>query len=155
MAISKKKKFGVAGGVAALALTGGVAFAYWTSTGEDTDTATTGSENAWTVTINTASISNGTLTPDGPTDNITFTAKNDETGTKRATGAVATVDAVTPNASGPCTAADFAITGTTITTADVAAGGSATGSFNVQLINRNANQDGCKGATVTYKVVVN
>ena len=158
MARLTKKKYAIIGGVSVVALTGGIAFAYWTSTGSDTDTATTGNENSWTVLINTASISNGTLTPGGATDNITFSVTNNDTGTKQIQGVVATVDSVVPgNALSTCDASDFSITGATVPTGvDVAGGGgSVNGSFNVQMINKtSANQDGCKGATVTYKVAV-
>lgn len=150
-----KKKYAFAAGVGAVAITAGAAFAYWTSTGEDTATGTTGNENAWTVQIDDASIASGLLTPDGPTDNITFSVTNNETGTKQieAGQLSVTVDSVSP---GACPAADFAITNATVPTGvDVAAGGSVNGSFDVQLTNTNVNQDACKGAAVTYKVAIN
>jgi hypothetical protein len=150
-----KKKYAVAAGVGAAALTVSAAFAYWTSTGEDTATATTGNENAWTVQIDDSSISNGALTPDGPTDNVLFTVTNNETGTKQieAGQLSVTVDSVSP---ATCAAADFAITNATVPTGvNVAGGGgSVNGSFDVQLTNTNVNQNDCKGATVTYKVAI-
>ena len=46
-----RKKAAVVGGVTAVVVTGGVAFAYWTSTGEGTGTATTGTSSAWEVSV--------------------------------------------------------------------------------------------------------
>ncbi|KRA37524.1 MULTISPECIES: hypothetical protein [unclassified Nocardioides] len=152
MAISKKKKFAVAGGVGALVITASAAFAYWTSTGSDDATAQVADENSWTVLIDDATIGDGTtLTPDGDTDTISFTISNDEEGTKQITGVSASV-AVT--AAG-CSDADFAITNLTdLVGDDVAGGGSVGGTFDVQMIDTGANQDGCKGATLTYTVDV-
>ncbi|MFC7503562.1 hypothetical protein ACOACQ_02190 [Nocardioides sp. CPCC 206347] len=153
MAIAKKKKFAVAGGVGALVITAGAAFAYWTSNGSDDATAQVADENAWTVLIDDASIGDtGTLTPDGDIDNVTFTISNDEEGTKQITAVTATV---ATTAAG-CSDADFAITNLTdLVGDDVAGGGSVSGSFDIQMIDTGSNQDGCKGATLTYTVDVN
>lgn len=155
MALSKKKKITVAGGIGALVITGGAAFAYWTSTGSDDATADVADENTWTVLIDDATIGDGTtLTPEGDVDTIDFTVSNDEEGTKQITAASASITDVT--ASGACSAADFEISNvTTLAGTDVAGGGSVDGSFDVQMIDTGVNQDGCKGASLTYTVSVN
>ncbi|WP_182380271.1 hypothetical protein [Nocardioides sp. WS12] len=154
MAISKKKKFAVAGGVGALVITASAAFAYWTSTGSDDTTASVANEGEWTVLIDDATVGDGTtLTPDGDIDTISFAVDNDEEGTKQITGT--TVEITDVDATGTCSAADFAITDITSNAGvDVAAGGSVPGSFKVQMIDTGVNQDGCKGATLTYTVTV-
>lgn len=151
MAISKKKKFAVAGGIGALIITGGAAFAFWTSTGTASTDATVGDEGAWTVTIDSATVANGLLTPGGDTDNIEFNIANDESGAKQITAV--NVSVVTDVAT--CLAADFDITNVTnLAGADVAAGSSVDGSFDVTMLNSSINQDDCKGATLTYTVNV-
>src|SRR5690349_3034639 len=89
MAMSKKKKFAAAGAAAALVLTGGIAFAYWTSTGTGTGSATTGTDTPWDVQV--ADTTNADLTPDGPTETVAFTVQNDGTGVQSFSSAVPSV----------------------------------------------------------------
>jgi hypothetical protein len=142
-----KKKYLVAGTAVAVVATGGIAFAYWTSTGSGSGSATTGTSTAWQVTVDSTTL--GDLTPGGPTDTVSFHVKNTNTGVQNLQGAVASV---TGTSNGGCTAADFSVSPTTIATGDVAAGATVDGTFTIQMINRAANQDACKGVTVNLKV---
>lgn len=144
--ISRKKAV-VLGGVTAVVLTGGVAFAYWTSTGEGTGTATTGTSTDWVVTVDDVSLAD--LTPDGPTDTVTFHVTNDNSGVQRLQSTVASV---TGTSDPGCTAADFDVSATTIAYGDIAAGDTVDGTFTIQMVDTGANQDACKGVTVDLKV---
>ena len=144
--ISRKKAV-VLGGVTAVVLTGGVAFAYWTSTGEGTGTASTGTSTDWVVTVDDVSLAD--LTPDGPTDTVTFHVTNDNSGVQRLQSTVASV---TGTSDPGCTAADFDVSATTIAYGDIAAGDTVDGTFTIQMVDTGANQDACKGVTVDLKV---
>lgn len=141
-----KKKAAVVGGVTAVVVTGGVAFAYWTSTGEGTGTATTGTSTAWEVTVDNSTPG---LTPGGPSATVSFHVKNNNSGVQNLQGAVATVEGT----SNPgCTDADFSITSLSVPTGDVASGATVDGTFVISMINRAVNQDDCKGVSIDLKV---
>ncbi|TQK71392.1 hypothetical protein [Nocardioides sp. SLBN-35] len=144
--ISRKKAV-VLGGVTAVVLTGGVAFAYWTSTGEGTGTASTGTSTDWVVTVDDVSLAD--LTPDGPTDTVTFHVTNDNSGVQQLQNTVASV---TGTSDPDCTAADFDVSATTIAYGDIAAGDTVDGTFTIQMVDTGVNQDACKGVTVDLKV---
>jgi hypothetical protein len=145
-----KKKYGVIAGITALLLVvGGIAYAYWTSAGTGTGTATTGTDGGWTVVVD--SVDNEDLSPNGPTQTIDFHATNAGTGVQSVTGAVASV---TGTSNGGCTATDFEITNTTVTTGSVNPGDTVDGSFDLQMVDTGSNQDACKGVTVNLKVDV-
>jgi hypothetical protein len=148
MALSKKKKYVVAGTAVAVIATGGIAFAYWTSAGTGTGTATTGDSTAFTVTVNDSPTG---LTPGGPTSTVSFTVANPSTGHQNVSGAVASV---TGTSNAGCDATDFAITATTVATGDLGPGATTNGSFKIQMIDKTVSQDACKNATVNLKVDV-
>ncbi|TWG92003.1 hypothetical protein L615_007500000130 [Nocardioides sp. J9] len=144
-----KKKAAVVGGTVAVLVTGGVAFAYWTSTGTGTGSAEVGTSLDWTVEIDAVS---GTLAPGSGPVEVDFHVTNESDGVQNLQGAVATVvDTSDPG----CTAADFAISNTSVTTGDVASSGTVDGTFELEMLNRAVNQDACKGATVNLQVSVN
>lgn len=142
-----RKKAAVVGGVTAVVLTGGVAFAYWTSTGSGTGSATTGTSSPWTVTVEDVAL--GDLTPGGPTDTVSFSVKNENSGVQRLVGTVASV---TGTSNPGCTAADFDVSTTSITYGDVASGATVNGTFTIQMVDTGVNQDACKGVTVDLEV---
>lgn len=142
-----KKKAAVVGGVSAALVTGGVAFAYWTSDGTGTGSVTTGDSVAWEVTVDSTDLAG--LTPGGPGETVSFHVKNNNTGVQALQNTVATV--VDTSDSG-CTDADFDVSATTITYGDVAAGDTVDGTFEITMINRAANQDACKDVTVNLEV---
>lgn len=142
-----KKKYLAAGTAVAVVATGGIAFAYWTSTGSGNGSATTGTDTPWVVTVDDVNLAD--LTPNGPTDTVGFTVKNDGSGVQRLNAAAASV---TGTSNPGCTAADFSVSPTTITTQDVAAGATVSGSFTIQMVDTGSNQDACKGVTVDLAV---
>lgn len=139
----------------------GVAFGWWTSSGNGSGAASTGTSSLFTVTAD--SVTTGTLTPGGPTQTVGWTVHNPSTGNQH----VASVSVKIANADGSpwsvtvggltCNANDFQI-------ADAAAGAAKTfspdadlapnsasstaddltGSVTVAMVNRNANQDACQ-----------
>lgn len=147
MARMTKKKYVVLAGAGALALTGGAAFAFWTSTGSGTGSATTGTSSAWVVTIDSTALAD--LTPGGPTESVTFHVKNANSGAQSLQNAAASV---TGTSNSGCTAADFAVGTPAITYGEIASSATVNGTFTLQMIDRAANQDACKGVTVSLKV---
>jgi hypothetical protein len=145
-----KKQYLVAG-VAAAAVIGlgtGTAIAYWSSTGTGNGTATTGTSSGFVVTL-----SNPTglaLTPGGPSDSVAFTVNNPSSGDQNYSSAVATVTGT--NKTG-CDASNYTTSNLITTYSDLSGGGTANGSFSVQMIESASNQDACQGATVNLQVV--
>jgi archaellum component FlaG (FlaF/FlaG flagellin family) len=156
MRIKKRYMLGVAAAAVAVAVGAGVAVAYWTDSGSGSSTATTGTSTNFQVTV-TPTAGNAALTPGGPTDAYTFTVKNNGTGNQNVSAVTVTVansDGTTWTSVAGCSAADYQISGATVTGADLAAGASTTGSFSVQMKDGAGNQNGCKGATVPLYVSV-
>jgi hypothetical protein len=174
MQINKKRAAAVIGATAVGLAGAGVAFAYWTSTGQGSGSATTGSSTAFTVTADT--VTAGGLTPGGPSDTIHYTVHNGGSGVERLsqiTVQVANLTGTSPTASPSpfsstdtasdpaCTKSDFSISGagagntyTIDSTVDsnlpkqLAAGGEYSGSVTLQMVNAATNQNSCQGVTV-------
>ncbi len=158
--------------VAAAAAIG--AYAYFTSTGHGTGSATVGSATNWTV-GETGSPSGGPLYPDtgtypaGPFSGAhvqtdTYTVTNGGSGSQN----LANVAISVANANGSawsaqadlskpaCTAADFSVGGQaagatwndTTLAQDFAAGDSHSSTVTVEMVDNGANQDNCQGVTV-------
>jgi len=145
-----KKTYIIAGAAAAaIAVGGGAAYAFWTNSGSGDGSATTDHTNQFLVTVD--NLTNGDLSPNGPSDHVTFTVKNVDSGAESIASAVATVSGT--NKVG-CTSADFNITGTTVTTGTIASGATVNGSFDIQMIDTGVNQDACQNATVNLHVAV-
>lgn len=142
-----KKRYAIVAGIGAVALTAGAAFAYWTSTGSGTGSATTDSSTAWAVTIDSTNLQD--LSPGGPTETINFHVKNNNSGVQ---SLASTTASVTGTSNAGCTATDFAVGTTSITYGSVASGATVNGTFTLQMIDTGANQDACKGVTVNLKV---
>ena len=130
----------------ALLVVGGVAFAYWTTTGSGTGTAAAGDSSPVTVTqTNTVT----GLYPNGPAQAIDLNVANSNASAQRLATVAVTVSS-TSNAG--CTAADFTVTNATIN-AEVPSGstnaylGSATGAT-IKMINASTSQDLCKNVTI-------
>lgn len=142
-----KKKYLVAGTAVAVIASGGIAFAYWTSTGSGTGSATTGTSSAWEVTVDDVNLAD--LTPGGPADTVGFSVKNNNSGVQ---SLASTTASVTGTSNPGCTAADFEVSATTITYGSVASGATVNGTFTVKMIDTGVNQDACKGVTVNLAV---
>ena len=143
-AVSRKKKVVVL--AAAMVGIGGAAFAYWTTTGDGTGEAATGTTVA--VTVNQTSTVTG-LRPGGTAQALSGNFDNPNAGPVYI-GAVSAL--VTGTDKVGCDATDYTVAGTATVNAQVAAG-NGVGSWSGLTIAFNnkpaANQDACKGATVS------
>lgn len=143
-----KKQYAAAGAAAVIVLGGaGVAFAYWTSTGFGTGTASTDTAKNWTVAIDSTDLKD--LSPAGPTETVTFHVTNPGSGVQHLNNTSASV--VSTSDAG-CTAADFAVGTTAITYGDVAAGTTVNGTFTLQMKDTGVNQNACQNVTVNLRV---
>jgi len=128
---------------------GGVAFAYWTSSGSGTGSATTGVSVALTITAGTPV---GVISPGGAGQTVQFTVTNPGPGVQSlaaVTVAIATAPGVPWVPPTGCLLADYTAA---ITTApvpgEIAVNGTKTGTATVTLANTGVNQNACQGATV-------
>ena len=149
MRLNKKLVAAGVGTALALAL-GGVALAYWTTTGAGTGNATNASSSG-TVLLH-ASYADG-LTP-GASETVAYTADN-------AGSSSLYVGTITPTVSidaahSTCLASDFVIN-PTVSNVTLAAGASnvSVGTGNILFKDTALNQDGCKGAVVTLTLASN
>jgi len=143
----KLSKKSVAVATTALVLVGGgAAYAYWTTTGSGTGTAAAGAD-ANAVTVNQTSLVTG-LVPGGAPVALSGNFDNANSGSVHVASVSATVVDTTNSG---CTAADFAIAGTSTVSAEIPPG-TGTGSWSgltVRMLDRTGvNQDACKGVTV-------
>ena len=142
-----KRRFAlVATTVAAMLVGGGVAVAYWTTTGTGTGSAATGTSSAFTITQDST---NAGLTPGGAAQNLNFTINNTGTSPQYVAGVAISI---TGTSSASCAASNFAVTQPTITAGNIPTGptaylGSTTGA-SIQLVETGTNQDACKNVTV-------
>ncbi|MEP7192745.1 MAG: hypothetical protein ABI903_07755 [Actinomycetota bacterium] len=133
---------------------GGAAFAYWTTSGSGSGTATTGTNNP--VTINQTTVIPG-MYPGQAAVTLAGTFNNSNPGNAYVTAVTAPSYAIdAAHVTAGCTVAqgNYVLGGTaTITGNDVAPGTPAVGSswtgLTIQMVNLGTNQDACKGATVT------
>jgi hypothetical protein len=155
------KKAAVIGGTVLALTAGGVAYAYWTTTGEGTGTAGTRAGNDAALTVTQVS----ELAPMYPGDNaqgVNFTVKNEgsEYYKAQAVHGYITVAEAADAPAGECTATDYLFNGVsgadidnqellTFVAKDLAPGGTQGGSTTIKFNNTGENQDACKGAVVT------
>ncbi len=142
--------------VAAVAAFG--AYAYFTSTGSGTGTATVGTANNWVVAVSAPT--GGPLYPGHGAEDFTYTVTNPAGGGNQELNQV-TLRIANANGSawnsGACTKNDFSIEagtpGNTITQTyggasnDVSPGDSRPGDFEVTMVDTGAPQDDCQGVT--------
>lgn len=151
MKITRKKSLVV--GIVAASLLGGSALAYWTTTGSGSGNATVGNSNG---TISLTAIVAGPAIVPGEARGVTFTASNG--GSSNLYVGDITLASVTVDSShSACAVADFTMANVTSNT-NVLAGASSvpiTGLGSLVFANTVANQDPCKGATVTLHVTSN
>jgi hypothetical protein len=152
--ISRTKKIIAAGATVALTLgIAGTAFAYFTSTGNGTGSATVGSAGAWTVVAGTAT---GTMYPGAGTSIVPFTVTNAGSGAQ----AYTTLTPGVASSGGNITQGGTPVTGCLSTwfvpvlgTPSVAAGvsiaggGNFTVSVSVTMTDSLTNQNVCQGKT--------
>jgi hypothetical protein len=141
----------VAASVAAVA-----GYAYWTSAGTGTGSATVGTSGAWLVTSQAPV--GPALVPGGPAQTVQYTVQNTGTGDQVLGGVTVSVAGAggSPWSSGSCSPADFSVSGQpagaslfhTALAQTFGPGGSSSASVTVRLVETGANQNDCKGVTV-------
>jgi hypothetical protein len=167
MSSNKKRLAFISGSLAVALVGGGLAIAYWTTTGTGTGAGAVGTSTAVTVTQD-STVSG--LVPGGPADDLDFTINNGGTGPQTINSVAVSVSQVTKAVGAPagdCTAADFTVTqpniggavalavGDTAFTSGNGSGGPANTGAKVSMVNDLVNnQDGCKGATLEFTYTV-
>jgi hypothetical protein len=156
---STRAKLVAAGAVVMTALGGGVAFAYWSTTGSGTGTGSTSSgASSLTVTQTTAPTD---LAPGVAAEPISGTVKNTATNNayvSTVTVSIASVAKAAGAAAGTCDATDYTLSNPAMTVnTDLTPGQTitftgATLGFNDKTT---SNQDACKGATVNLAYSTN
>lgn len=163
---SNRKRLAVVSSTLAVVLVGGgLAIAYWTTTGSGSGAGAVGTSTTVTVTQDSTVAD---LVPGGPADVLDFTINNPGAGPQTINSVVVSISNVARagGAVGACTAADFdvvqpdlngsvelAIGDNAFTAGDGSGGPDDTGA-KVSMLNSGSNQDGCKGATLTFSYVV-
>lgn len=153
------KRVAIVGATTGALLGGGVAFAYWTTSGGGTGTAGTaaGESNKLAFAQNTLK----NMYPGDSSQDLTVTVTNNGTSTAYVAGVKAylTTDKV------GCTGSDYTLGGATApstadtaadlrwTAADLAVGSSADATSTIQFNDTDANQNACQGATVTINYI--
>lgn len=130
-------------------LGGGAAYAYWTSTGIGSGSATTGTSEDFVVSSSAAT--GGPLTPGGPSQTVGFTVTNPGTGSQNLSLVVVTVgnpDGTAWTLVPGCSATDYTVGTPVISYGEIAPSGLATGTVTITMDDDPVNQDGCKDATV-------
>lgn len=145
-------------GAAALGLiSGGAAFAFWTSGGSGTGSASTGDVSPLTV-VQTSTITG--LAPGLPAQTLSGTFTNPNSGPVYVSTVTASIASVTKAGGAPagtCDATDYTLSNAAMTVnAEVLADDSSTWSGATIAFNNKAssNQDACKGATVNLSYTV-
>jgi hypothetical protein len=147
-----KKIAVVAAAAAVVAIGAGTAYAYWTTTGSGTGSATNASSNG-TIVLH-ASFANG-LTP-GANETVTYTADNGGSSSLYVGTITPTVSLDAASVTAGCLVGDFTIAPTTSnTTVPAHASAYSVGTGTLAFADTAANQDGCKGATVTLTLASN
>lgn len=147
----------IAVGTAGAVAVSGIAFAYWTSTGSGSGNA--GSETTVPVTVNQTSAIT-TLAPGVAPVTLSGNFDNPNNATVRVGTVLVSVGSVTKAVGAPagtCDATDYSVTDATPTNAEIAKGngvGSWTGATVAFNNKAGANQDACKGATVSLTYTV-
>jgi hypothetical protein len=135
----------------------GVAVAYWTGGGSGTGTAMTGTSTA--LSVNQLSDLTAMYPGDSP-QTLSGDFDNTSSGPIHVTSVVVSIAGVTRDGDPVegCSAADYTVTGATMSAVQDVAVGSGVGSWSgatIQFNDTSANQDACQGATVdlAYQIV--
>lgn len=152
---SRRAKIVVAGSVALATIGGGVAFAYWSSTGSGTGTAGTSTGASSLVITQTSAPTD--LAPGVAAEPVTGTIKNNAANSAHVNTVTVAIGSIS-NAQGTCGASDYTLTNAQVTVnTDIAPGATVNFSGTTLGFNDdpNTNQDGCKGATVNLTYTAN
>ena len=137
-------------------------YAYWTSSGSGSGSATVGTDTPWQVDVDAAT--GGPLTPGGPLQTVGYTVTNNSTGNQYLAGvtvSVANADGSAWDGPGTCSAADFSVNGAaagapydhTALAQTFGPGGSSSASVTVRMVDTGVNQNDCRLATVPLRLV--
>ena len=142
---------------AVLLIAAGGAYAYWTTTGSGTGSATNGTSVG--ITINQTSTITG-LYPGGPAVALSGNFDNTNSGAVYVGTVTATLVDVTGGSGGTpaCTTADYTLASPAATVNADIASGNGVGAWSgptIQLKNLATNQDACKNATVNLAYTSN
>lgn len=145
--------------VGAVLLTGGVAFAFWSSTGTGSGAAAVGTA-AGSLTVVQSGTAPSDLRPGGTPQDVTVTVTNSSGTAIGFTDVTVTIDDVVEDASvtGTCSPLDFAIVDNASYSGEVLDAGGDSTTFvaaTLQLTETGVNQDACKGADVSLSLVAN
>lgn len=157
MRIPTKKVAAIAAGAVVLS-TAGVAYAYWTTSGSGTGSASTTAGTPNVTVSQTAAPSN--LAPGVNAGGITVTVKNNADNNAYVTQVVASIASVTKADGAPagtCAAGDYTLSNATMTNGAGDLAKDATATFSGATLgfnNKTTNQDACKGATVNLSYAV-
>ena len=149
MKFTRKRAAAIATGAALTFIVGGVAFAYWSTTGSGTGSAATGTVVGVTIQATSAPVTG--LYPGGPAQNVSGNFDNPNDGSVYIKQVTVAVDpAWSAGTTLPCTAADFTVTQPSANNAEIAkgAGVGAWGTATIKMNNLSTNQDSCKSVTV-------
>jgi hypothetical protein len=165
--LKSKKGIALLAVVAVAAISAVGAYAYFTSTGTGSGSATVGTSTAWQVTTDAAT--GGPLTPGGASttyEAVAYRVKNNSTGHQNLANVnvkVANADGTAWTAVAGCSASDFQLSidggstwgaaGASVNDTALAgnlapSGVTSDGTITIRMIDSGSNQDGCKNATV-------
>jgi hypothetical protein len=151
----KNKIVALAAAVALTGVGGGVAIAYWTTSGAGSGTAATGTNAAITV-VQTSVVSG--LEPGGAAQPLSGNFTNGNTSPVYVTDVVASIASVTKGGAVAvgCDASDYTIVNPVMAVGHEVASGTGDSWSGATIVFNNksdANQDACKGATVNLSYV--
>ena len=153
--LSRKKRIAAIGLVGVvIAGGGGAAYAYWTSGGDGSGTAATGTSTDFAVAMQPST--GAVMTPGNGTQTAHFSVTNTSAGAQtlsQVVVSVANADGSPWTAVPGCSAADYAVapvvyTGGVVMPDDIAAGDVVTGTAAVTMNNLGTDQNACKGVPV-------
>jgi hypothetical protein len=154
---TKKSKIALI--AAALVLvSGGVAFAYWTTGGSGTGTASTGSGVSNITAVQTSTVS--AMSPGDAAQTLSGNFTNTNSGPVYVTSVTASIASVTKAGGAPagtCDATDYTLANAVMTVNSEIPAGTAQGAWSgatIKFNNKVTNQDACKGATVNLAYAI-
>jgi hypothetical protein len=147
---SRKRRALVALGAAGTVVAVGVAFAYFTTTGSGTGSATGGTSSAVTIHGTAA----GSLFP-GTSTTVSFTVDNPSQGSQRV-NAIQLESVTTDAGHSACVTSDFTMPSVTVNQTFPSGNGQAvTATGTLSMANTASNQDACQGAPLTLHLTSN
>ena len=140
-----------------VAVTGGIAFAYWTTGGSGTGTASTGTAANITV-VQTSTVTG--MRPGDSAQTLSGNFNNGNAGPVYVGTVTASISSVTKAGGAPagtCDATDYTLANAAMTVNAEVPAGNAQGSWTgatIKFNNKATNQDACQGATVNLAYTI-